>query len=111
MAELPEVSLRISWEDLFGKKASDITDQERRNRFSQWIDLSDEDENPYWTDISGCINEETREACHCLDGYWCVMMGLPCTVNPFLTMCHGMLGMACMGCPPEKGEPIQTAIW
>jgi hypothetical protein len=38
-----------------------------------------------------------------MDKDWCLRAELPCTVNPLLTVKHGMMGMACMGMGYDDG--------
>lgn len=43
-------------------------------------------------------------------GGWCVLQGLPCGVNPVLTMRHNIPGMACMGIGREGRPPAQMTL-
>lgn len=108
--EMKPITLEIAWEDLFG---GDFTAAERRERWAEWLRIANEHEgNTFWEDyygdISGCADDEGH-VCGLLDGSWCSYVGLPCTMNPFLTFRHGILGMACMGCKPETDE--QIGMW
>jgi hypothetical protein len=96
------VTLESSWGDLLGKSETEMTAKERRDRWDEWCNLAGEHAG-LWLDTSGC------EDCTMLDGAWCLHVGLPCTVSPFLTLKHGMMGMACMGMKPD--DHIQLAIW
>ena len=53
--------------------------------------LADKAVAEYWQDAEAC------DGCIHISGDWCRLQELPCTVNPILTMRHGMIGMACMG--------------
>lgn len=96
----PKVTLKISWTDLLGTKATDMPDALRRQRWEQWLALSSDYGREYWTDTEGC------EGCKHLDGNWCKLQELPATVNPLLTIHGGMIGMACMG---AGYEPVPLA--
>ena len=91
---LPEVTLEISFENLLGINCREITEKDRRIRWATWLRLARLDGKSgaiYWCDKAECIG------CNHLHGSWCKLQGLPCTVNPILTMKTGMIGMACMG--------------
>jgi hypothetical protein len=86
------VTLKISWHDLFSK---DMPEEIRKERWQTWKKLAikngDKDLVGYWTDISACYKCDQRKK------DWCNLQGLPVTINPYLTMDYGILGMACMG--------------
>lgn len=91
---LPDVDLQISFVDLFGIDIVEGSEQEKRDRWAQWLKLVRADGcggGKYWCDKSECIG------CKHLRGTWCKQSELPCTVNPYLTFRTGMIGMACMG--------------
>lgn len=91
---LPDVTLGISFTDLLGINCHEITEDERRKRWGEWLRLAKADGNDmhrYWCDRAECYG------CKHLRGSWCDLQELPCTVNPYLTIKHGMIGMACMG--------------
>lgn len=97
------VTLRITWAELLGTKPNDMSDDLRRQRWNEWIQICSSESADYatstfkdysdaWLDTSGC------EGCIHLDGNWCKLQELPATVNPYLTLKHGGgPGMACMG--------------
>lgn len=90
------VTLEMSWPELF---SPENPEQQRRDRWAQWLRLSRQegrDGARYWADATGC------EGCKHLRGRWCSLQGLPCTVNPYLTFKHSMIGMACMGAGFEE---------
>lgn len=98
---LPPVQLKISFADLLGNNDSEITEADRRDRWQQWLALAAK--NKYrldiaWTDTDGC------NGCQHLDGNWCSLMRLPCTVNPYLSYNYGMVGMACAGAGKSIGD-------
>jgi hypothetical protein len=44
----------------------------------------------FWDSCEGC------DGCKHLQGTWCDLQGLPCSVNPILIFRYGMIGIACM---------------
>ncbi len=58
---------------------------------------NDKEMYKYWTTLEGCCFDGIY--CDQLDkkNAWCELQELPCRVNPFLTIKHGIIGMACMG--------------
>lgn len=93
---LPPVKLESRWKEILGENAEAMPEDVRRRRWDDWLNLAGKGQREIWTDTNGC------EDCIHLDGYWCKLQGLPCTVNPILTMRHGMIGMACMGAGKES---------
>lgn len=95
---LPRVKLKTSWYELLGEKQSDMPDDVRRARWNEWCELAKK-KNPemyrYWQNSDGC--EDGGKRCKHQDGDWCLLSQLPTSINPYLTMKHGMIGMACMG--------------
>jgi hypothetical protein len=87
----PPVRLESSFDEILGRSAKELSEPSRRARWQQWLDLASAEAVEWWTDSTGC------EGCTFLDGNWCKLMGLPCTVNPLLSFRHGMAGMACAG--------------
>lgn len=89
----PPVSLEIRWPDLFRREMSPA---ERHARWEEWKSISFQagagEQLSYWTEAGetcgGCVHRAKD---------WCDLQGLPCNVNPILTLRHGMIGMACMG--------------
>lgn len=92
---LPAVTRKSRWHELFVTVDDHMTETTRRARWDAWLNLTNGANAEYWTDTSGC------EGCIHLAGYWCTLVGLPCTVNPVLTFRHGMIGMACCGASKE----------
>lgn len=102
---LPQVTLRMSFEDILGAKASAMTETERRERWAAWLKLSrgggDKGAGArWWMNASECIGCDHRR------GAWCKLMGLPCSVNPILSFRQGMLGMACMGAGHTQHQDV-----
>lgn len=100
---LKPVKLKTSWVELFGNKG-DATPDERRKRWETWKKLAAKNSEmvEFWSSTEGCHDE--RGTCKHLDCEWCTLAGLPASINPILTMKHGMIGMACMGAGFELGE-------
>jgi hypothetical protein len=96
---MKKVTLKISFEDLFGKKEGEMLSEIRRDRWEQWKEICNKKDPyfvEYWTDTSGCV------PCAYIDKDWCLYMELPCTVNPYFSFRTGINGMACMGLKPEQ---------
>jgi hypothetical protein len=92
----PAVRLKSSFGQILGESSGDIDEAARRARWEEWLTLARRSRRSRqlaegWTDVTACTG------CIHLDGYWCKLPALPCTVNPYLTFRTGMLGMACMG--------------
>lgn len=95
------VTLRISFEDLLGRTASEMPESQRMDRWEEWKSIAGRRDQPcleVWTDTSEC------RWCKHLRGDWCSNMGLPATVNPILSFHHGTPGFACMGFGYEPAE-------
>lgn len=114
--QLPGVTLKSTFYDLFGTKAQDLDEAIRRERWERWKEIAAKSGKrgsglvEVWTDTEGCHGPEFDHDCAHLDGDWCRLMGLPASVNPILSMRHGMPGMACMGAgyepsTPQRAEP------
>lgn len=99
---LPPVSLTDSFVEILGEHRGQMPDEVRRDRWEKWKELCRQSDAPelvrYWTDTEGC------EGCRHLDGDWCQLQQLPCSVNPILTFRSGLIGMACMGLGYEARE-------
>ncbi len=102
-----QVRLKTSWHDLLGENGHTFTAPERRSRWERWKTLArqagEHEMLEYWSSGEGC------EGCRHLDGDWCTNMELPCSINPILTMRHGMIGMACAGAGYEPNSSHQAA--
>lgn len=101
------VTLETRWHDLLGDSDADMTETQRRDRWAGWLRLAkhhDADTARYWASADGCRSDDGARCCHLKGRAWCGLMALPCTVNPVLTMRHGMIGMACMGAGFEGGD-------
>lgn len=89
------MKLDTTWYELIGTDSKEFSDQERRQRWEWWkrlaIEAGETDLVDYWSDHGEC-----RDCIH-KDGDWCKLMELPVTINPYLTMKHGIIGFACMG--------------
>jgi phospholipid N-methyltransferase len=102
--------LQLSWSDLFGENPDDFTPAERRKRWDDWkrkaIEAGDNDVVEYWSNKEACTGCRHLEP----DG-WCSSFGLPCTVNPILTIKEGIIGMACMGTGREEIKNEQLSLF
>jgi hypothetical protein len=99
------VSLDDSFETILGCGSVEFDEALRRQRWARWLRLAwnrkrSRDAARYWRDASACIG------CRHLRGSWCGLMGLPCTVNPYVSFRAGVIGMACMG---TGKDPRDTA--
>lgn len=105
------VKRKTSWVELLGEKRETMSDRERRARWEQWKSLArkegDHDVVDYWAKDNV---EETCSGCVHRDKDWCNIAGLPCNINPILTMQGGMIGMACMGVGKELA-PVQQSLF
>jgi len=91
---MPEVTLDILFEDLFDPRCDERT---LRDRWARWIKIArkrkrSRDAVHGWMDPEACI-----ECKHRRGRAWCSNMGLPVTVNPYLSFRTGAIGMACYG--------------
>ncbi|MDR2020489.1 MAG: hypothetical protein LBQ14_06970 [Treponema sp.] len=95
------VTLKITWIKLLDVEDPVIC----RQRWDEWKRLAlaagEKDLINLWTDTEAC------RGCKYLDKDWCLQAELPCTVNPYLTVKHGMMGMACMGMGRDDGTKQQ----
>jgi hypothetical protein len=95
----PENTTNLAWKDLF---RPEMSPEKRRQRWDRWraeaTKRGDANIVERWETAEAC------DGCKHLDGCWCDLQGLPCTVNPILTFRHGMIGMACMGAGYESNE-------
>jgi hypothetical protein len=96
-AEKKAVILRSTWKEIL-----DVADPgECRQRWEEWKRLAstagEKSLVKFWTDTEAC------QGCKYLNRDWCLRAKLPSTVNPFLTIRTGMLGMACMGMGRDDG--------
>ena len=87
------VTLKMSFEDMFGKKGSDMPEQLRKQRWQEWKNLPNHNQAilESWEPCEPCYDCK-----HKIDD-WCDLSGLPCSVNPMLSFRTGMIGLACMG--------------
>ena len=101
----PEITTNLAWKDLFRREMSP---EERKQRWEAWkqaaIKKGDQNIVERWETAEAC------EGCKHLDGFWCNLQGLPCTVNPILTFRHGIIGMACMGAGYESKEAMTPSL-
>lgn len=96
-----EITLKSSWQELLGKDQNEIPESVRKERWQKWLELMAAKDSEYaamWQNTENC------DGCKHLNGSWCDSMGLPCTINPILTLRHGMIGMACCGAGYEAIE-------
>lgn len=104
---LKAVTLSIRWPELFSK---DMPELIRRNRWATWLRKCRKSKRREiaheWVRGNDCANCAHRRGCG-----WCSLQALPCSVNPILTMRHGMPGMACMGSGRELRVPEQIDIF
>lgn len=107
------VKLESGWEELLGNGSADMPERERRTRWATWLrlvrDEGKKEQAIFWSDAKeccwGCVHRR---------GGWCTNMGLPCTVNPILTMRHDVPGMACMGggfTPKQLSLALPSNAW
>lgn len=101
------VMLASKWPEILPSEAAR---GERRARWAAWLRAARSagagDLARNWAD-----GRERCGDCARRRGGWCELQGLPCNVNPVLTMRHGAPGMACMGMGREERPPVQTALW
>lgn len=99
---MSKVTLKSSWYEILGEKREDYSEAVRKKRWITWkklaIENGDSDLVDNWTDTSSC-----RDCIH-RDNDWCMLEGLPVTVNPILTMKFAEKGMACKGVGYEAPE-------
>jgi len=93
------VRLKSSFEELLGKRRTDMPEKQRRARWKKWLALAQSKDPTVadtWLTVDGCVE---KGRCRHLTGKdrWCRAMGLPASVNPILSFRHGIIGMACMG--------------
>src|ERR1051325_5393470 len=93
---LVPVTLKISFENLLGKRSSEISAETRQARWEEWKALAGQDAAEWWEP-----DPEACGGCVHLAGDWCRLMELPAAVNPILSFRFGMPGMACMGAGKE----------
>jgi hypothetical protein len=89
-----------SFEQILGKTSDEYTPEERKKRWEK-VMSTDREMKRNWTDTEACekcISLNVKDA-------WCRLVELPCTVNPILSFCYGMTGMACCGCSYKNAEP------
>lgn len=89
------VTLKISWEKLLGLGPRGTSIATRRQRWAAWLRLARREDRgvaAFWD-----RGFEMCWACAHRRGGWCELAALPCTVNPYTTIRHGHIGMACMG--------------
>lgn len=98
------VTLKIRWHELFGEKPTDITPEDRRERWEQWKALCAKEPDGKEIIEQWTAPEEACLGCKHREGDWCAKQSLPCTVNPILTYSMNMAGMACMGAGYEPGQ-------
>ncbi|MDH2239116.1 hypothetical protein N5K27_22665 [Pigmentiphaga sp. GD03639] len=99
------MTIRIdsSWGELLPATAPGV---ERRRRWATWLRLA----RPL---IGRAVRDWAGQQERCCDcrhsrGGWCRIQELPCAVNPYLTIRHGIPGMACMG---MGFEPRQLSLF
>lgn len=93
---MKQVTLDIRWSELFGEQPSDMEASVRRERWEAWKRLGSENIGMWSTPDGTCAD------CPYRDDDWCMVVSLPCTVNPILTFRFGMLGLACEGVRSES---------
>jgi hypothetical protein len=94
-----KITLKSRWNEIFRQEDPEDV---RRQRWEEWkriaLAAGEKEMVDHWTDTEGC------HGCLHKNGDWCENTGLPCTVNPYLTMRQGMgIGMACMGLGFDDG--------
>lgn len=100
------VTLRSRWTEILPSAA---TPSERRARWATWLRAARAagagDQAREWADGRECCGD-----CAHRRGGWCALQGLPCSVNPVLTIRHNMPGMACMGMGRQERPPVQMML-
>lgn len=96
------VTLNSRFTEIFGDHPSEVPEPERRHRWATWMRQARQKNTAAvtaWTDNPEC------DGCRHRRGHgWCGLIGLPCTVNPYLTFRTGAIGMACMGAGYEGNQ-------
>ena len=91
---LKRVKAESTWWELFGRKEDEISRALRRKRWEKWKSLNIEKDKKLvsrWTKTTKC------KGCEFISEDWCILQGLPCTVDPRITFSTGKVGMACRG--------------
>jgi hypothetical protein len=99
---LKEVTLKSTWIDLLGDNPQAMQSKVRKERWEQWKGLATKAGE---TDILIFLQDQMLESCQGCNhraNDWCTWCGLPCVVNPVLTLKQNILGMACMGAGYES---------
>lgn len=86
-----ELNRHSSFEQILGRNESDYTHNEKQERWNKVMSLSHKSVKADWLNTETCYN------CSHLNGSWCKLVDLPCTVNPILSFQFGIPGMACRG--------------
>lgn len=108
---MKDVTLEISFEDLFGKNKEDIASCDKKFRWIEWKKIVIKKLNKeeakavfkFWMPADTCRNCVYRE------GEWCVVEDLPCSVNPILSFRLGIPGLACRGLGPHTQMPVDMS--
>lgn len=103
-----EIRYYSSFEQILGKTQQTYTKEERKERWNKCISEFEKNNKSEFIEVwNGPGGDGT--CCECIhfnpvDG-WCVLLGLPSTVNPILSFQHALPGLACMGVGKEtKGQ-------
>lgn len=109
---LEQMSKHNRWWEILGNNPNDFTTEERRERWERWKQLAADDEAgramvDYWAKDNV---DEACAGCKHRDKDWCNLQGLPCNVNPVLTIKDGIIGMACMGAGYESDQPAVETL-
>ena len=103
---IEEITLYSSFEQILGKKSSDYTPEERKQRWlrnGELLKKVEPKQYNFWFTDSG--SDETCLGCaHRYEGEnWCRWSELPCNYNPILKN----FGMACMGIGRENQQELK----
>lgn len=82
-----------TWNVIFPEN---IPVEERRERWEEWKRLAVEHGKSELLDYWGTPDGVCRGCIH-LDKDWCVSAQFPVSVNPIITLRHGIKGIACCG--------------
>lgn len=97
MSQLTPVTKQIRWYQLFGRDGSEIPAPDRCTRWEEWKALLVKDGEQEFVDHWAKDNLGACVGCKHKNQDWCMLVGLPCNVNPILTFSHNHVGMACQG--------------
>jgi len=91
-----KVKYNSTWKEIFGNKEDEMPPSTRRERWKEWQKLAAKEEG-VWDVLSLTETDppEGCDGCNYADDDWCMLKGLPRSVNPIDTIQHNVLSMAC----------------